>query len=137
MAAWRHWRRFLELGFCAGVGFWAVTDRYTDLVPHGDALAAVLLQCSIAVMLLCAAILIGLWTFQYFRTRAIPLGVIVLAGSLIASELFWRFMAHDLPLNGYKVVAFAVLVAQPLIAAFGVAAVILAVRGMRRPVGAA
>jgi hypothetical protein len=130
-------RRIVEAAFAAGAGIWAVTDRYVDLVPVGDGFAVVLLRCSVVLMLLCAIVLIGMWTYQSVRTRGLPRGMIVLAGGLVAAELFWRFLAHGLPLNGYKVVAMAVLITQPLVAALGVAAVILTVRDMRSLEGAA
>lgn len=130
-------RRIVEAAFAAGAGIWAVTDRYVDLFPVGDGFAVVLLRCTVVLMLLCAVVLIGMWTYQSVRTRGFPRGMIVLAGTLVSAELFWRFLAHGLPLNGYKVVALAVLFAQPLLAALGVAAVILAVRDMRSLEGAA
>lgn len=125
-------RRLAEVGFCVGIGIWVVTDRYVGLFPPGDAVASILLRCSVAVMYLCAAILGGMWARHSLRTRTLPVGMIVLAATLIAAELFWRFVARDLPLNSFKVVAMVVLVAQPAVAAAGVAAAVFAARDIRR-----
>ncbi len=125
-------RRLAEVGFCVGIGIWVVAYRYVGLFPHGDAVESVLLRCSAFVMFLCAATLVGIWSLHSMRTRTLPVGVIVLAATMFVAELFWRFVARDLPLNGFKVVAFAVLVMQPVVAALGVAAVVFAGRDMRR-----
>lgn len=127
--------RVITLAFSLALGLWVAADRYVGLSGVGTSALRVAADATAAVMVMSAAALLAVWAYRFFRNRSMPVDAVIFVGAMVGAELLWRFVVHDLPDNGFKLVAVALFFAQPLIAILGVAAAVMALlRSRRSPV---
>jgi hypothetical protein len=125
------WPRPLLWAFALTFAFWAIAQRYTGTFGGMTSLSGLVLAGLALIILACALTLVAVSVRRGLIARTLPGDAVVLVGALIFIEMAWRLVIHGLPDNGFKLLAVAAFLLQPVTAVLGVAAAAQALRSPR------
>jgi hypothetical protein len=114
------WRRISTWGFALGFAHWVAAQRYTGSFSSGASPFGIAQPIMTAVIIVSALVLMFGWARSVRANGKISANAIVFFGALLLFELLWRFWRYDLPDNGFKLVATAAFLLQPLVALLGI-----------------